>query len=146
MRFGRPADLKVLRHKAEPSGFAETAAAMPRAIHPAVWTRADGAKVLHLGPYMAQGIFGMEDAEGDALFEEACQTVNRLAAVGCSYHHAWSPTEMVIWDNERLLHCVSGNRPEHERLMYRTTIKGDYGLGRFENAGVGGVVLSEPAV
>ncbi len=146
MRFGRPADLKVIRPKPEPPGFAETAAAMPRAIHPAVWTRASGEKVLHLGPYMAQGILGMEDAEGDALFEEACQAVNRVAEQGCAYHHAWSPTEMVIWDNWRMLLCVSGNRPEDERLMYRTTIKGDYGLGRFENAGAGGAILSETMV
>jgi taurine dioxygenase len=39
---------------------------------------------------------------------------------------------MVIWDNLRMLHCVSGNRPEDSRLMYRTTIKGDYGYGRWE--------------
>jgi taurine dioxygenase len=44
---------------------------------------------------------------------------------------------MVIWDNTRMLHAVSGNRPEDERLMYRTTIKGDYGLGRWETETAG---------
>ena len=39
---------------------------------------------------------------------------------------------MVIWDNWRCLHSVSGMSPEHTRCMHRTTIEGDYGLGRFE--------------
>jgi taurine dioxygenase len=146
MRFGRPADLTVIRPKPEPPGFAETAAAMPRAIHPAVWTLPSGEKCLHVGPYMAQGILGMENPEGDALLEEVCQTVNRLANEHTSYHHTWRPTDMVIWDNWRMLHCVSGNRPEDERLMYRTTIKGDYGLGRFEEGRSGGKILSETTV
>lgn len=146
MRFGRPADLKVIRPKPEPPGFAETAAAMPRAIHPAVWTRSTGEKCLHVGPYMAQGIVGMETPEGDALLEEVCQTVNRIADDHCSYHHSWRPTDMMIWDNWRMLHCVSGNMPEDERLMYRTTIKGDYGLGRFENGRTGGAILSQTVV
>jgi taurine dioxygenase len=131
MRFGRPKDLKVIRRKPMPPGFEAQAAAMARAIHPAVWTRKTGEKVLHVSPYMAEGIVGHEDAEGDALLEEVCQTINRLAQY-YSYHHKWLPTEMVIWDNWRMLHSVSGNRPEDERTMYRTTIKGDYGFGRFE--------------
>ena len=83
---------------------------------------------------MAEGIAGAENPEGDALLEEVCQTINRLAPA-CSYHHKWRPGDMLIWDNLRMLHCVSGNRPDQERLMYRTTIKGDYGLGRWENDG-----------
>jgi len=41
---------------------------------------------------------------------------------------------MVIWDNWRILHSVSGSAPESGRCMHRTTIAGDYGLGRFEEA------------
>ena len=33
------------------------------------------------------------------------------------------------------LHSVSGMAPEHGRCMHRTTIAGDYGLGRFERVG-----------
>jgi taurine dioxygenase len=40
---------------------------------------------------------------------------------------------MVIWDNWRVLHAVSGMDPSHGRCMHRTTIKGDYGLGAFES-------------
>jgi taurine dioxygenase len=134
MRFGRPADLKVIRPKPEPAGFQDTVRAMSRAIHPAVWTRSTGEKVLHVSPYMAEGILGEENSQGDALLEDVCQTANKIAQ-SLSYHHRWKPTEMLIWDNLRMLHSVSGNRPEDERVMYRTTIKGDYGFGRFENGG-----------
>jgi taurine dioxygenase len=46
---------------------------------------------------------------------------------------------MVTWDNWRILHCVSGCDPTVPRRMHRTTIKGDYGLGRFESAASGPV-------
>lgn len=133
LRFGRPAEYRMIEPKPIPPGFEEQVAAMPRAIHPAVWTRPTGEKVLHVSAYMAQGIVGDETPEGDALLEEVCQEINRLAGT-CSYHHKWRPTDMVIWDNLRMLHCVSGNNPDEERLMYRTTIAGDYGHGRWETA------------
>jgi taurine dioxygenase len=82
---------------------------------------------------MAEGIVGQENAAGDALLEEVCQMLNRLAPQ-CSYHRKWRQGDMVIWDNLRMLHCVSGNDPSQWRLMYRTTIKGDYGHGRWETA------------
>jgi taurine dioxygenase len=41
---------------------------------------------------------------------------------------------MLIWDNWRILHSVSGSPPDAGRCMHRTTIAGDYGLGRFEAA------------
>jgi taurine dioxygenase len=133
MRFGLPPGLKVLRSKPTTTEFEAAARAMRRAIHPAVWTRPSGEKVLHVSPYMAEGIAGAENADGDSLLTEVCRSINELAKTH-SYHHKWKPTEMLIWDNWRLLHSVSGNRPEDERVMYRTTIKGDYGLGRFEAA------------
>jgi taurine dioxygenase len=131
LRFGKPAGYRMIEPKPSGADIKAQAAAMPRAIHPAVWTRPSGEKVLHVSSYMAQGIVGAEDPKGDALLEEVCQTINRLAA-SCGYRHKWRPTDMVIWDNPRMLHSVSGHRPEEERVMYRTTIKGDYGLGRWE--------------
>jgi len=56
--------------------------------------------------------------------------------------HKWQHTEMLIWDNWRMLHSVSGHAPEHGRRMQRTTIKGDYGLGCFENNGKGSTLLA----
>lgn len=126
LKFGRPGQYKLIRPKpftADPNPS--------RAIHPAVWIRPTGEKVLHVSLYMADAILGEENSAGDALLEEVCQTINKLAET-CSYHHKWRPADMLIWDNLRMLHCVSGNRPEEGRIMYRTTIKGDYGLGRWE--------------
>jgi taurine dioxygenase len=94
---------------------------------------------------MASGILGRENEQGDALFEKICQTINRLAQ-SCSYHHRWSTKDMLIWDNWRMLHAVSGHDPAYERIMYRTTIKGDYGLGRFENNATGGSILRDTVV
>jgi taurine dioxygenase len=131
LKFGRPAQYRMIVPKPSSDDFKAQAAAMPRAIHPAVWTRATGEKCLHISSYMAEGILGEVSPAGDALLEEVSQEINRLAAA-CSYHHKWRPGEMIIWDNHRMLHAVSGNRPEDERIMYRTTIKGDYGLGRWE--------------
>jgi taurine dioxygenase len=133
LRFGRP------------EGFAEVAASpgaadvmveyehRPRALHPAVWTRSTGEKVLHVSPWMAKGIEGKDDAEADELLTEVSDAIVE-AARGLSYFHRWEPTDMVIWDNWRILHSVSGSAPEHGRCMHRTTIAGDYGLGRFEAA------------
>lgn len=131
LKFGRPEHYRMIEPKPTPPEFKAQAAAMPRAIHPAVWTRPTGEKCLHVSAYMAQGILGMETPEGDALLEEVCQEINRLAAT-CSFHHKWADGEMAIWDNLRMLHCVSGCDPSLTRLMYRTTIKGDYGHGRWE--------------
>lgn len=127
MRFGRTFEIKGdLPFMA---ATVEEARSFPRAIHPMVWTRDDGQKVLHVTGFSAQGIENHEDAEGDALFENVCQEVNRKAH---GYWHEWKPTDMLIWDNTRILHAVEGCDPKYERRMQRTTIKGDYGLGRFE--------------
>jgi taurine dioxygenase len=145
MRFGVLPEFKVIQPKPMAPEFEAQAKSMPRALHPAVWTRPSGEKVLHVSPWMAQGIAGDETVEGDALLEQVCQAINALAPQ-CSYHHRWKPTDMVIWDNRRMLHCVSGHDPAHERAMIRTTIRGDYGLGRFEGDAQGGKILSETMV
>jgi taurine dioxygenase len=132
IRFGRPENFRVLQVDPYQLAILEQAKAYPRAIHPAVWTRQSGEKVMHVSPWMAEGIEGSEDAEGDALLHAVAEEVNRLAQSQC-YVHDWKPTDMLIWDNWRMLHRVTGCTPPHQRTIYRTTIKGDYGLGRFEN-------------
>lgn len=133
LKFGRPDSYRMIEPKPIPSSFHEQVAKMSRAIHPATWLHQSGGKVLHVSSYMAEGLVGGETPDGDALLEAVCQEINRVGK-DCSYHHKWSEGDMVIWDNTRMLHCVSGNSPDEERLMYRTTIAGDYGLGRWEAA------------
>jgi taurine dioxygenase len=130
MRFGKPAGFREIR--VAPTNYGPTAMAkdLPRGVHPAVWTRQSGEKVLHVSPWMAVGIEHHEDAAGDALLEELCQEMLGRAT---PYFHQWQPTEMMVWDNWRMLHSVSGTSPQNRRRMQRTTILGDYGLGYFEN-------------
>jgi taurine dioxygenase len=128
MRFGKPLGFREVRPQS--TAILEVAKTFPRAIHPAVWTRATGEKVLHVSGWHAVGVEGHEDQDGDALLEAVCQEI--IAKVA-PYFHAWNATDMLIWDNWRMLHSVSGHDPKYVRTMQRTTIKGDYGLGRFEN-------------
>jgi taurine dioxygenase len=142
MRFGRT--FKTFGDPDGTSPTVEEAKIFPRAMHPAVWTRRTGEKVMHIGPWMSVGLEHNETPEGEALFEEACQELNRQADAN-SYWHDWTPTDMVIWDNWRMLHAVEGNDPKYERQTQRTTIKGDYGLGYFEDGKKIGEVYRELA-
>jgi taurine dioxygenase len=142
-KFGRPASFKSLHSRADAIEMNRHAKTLPRALHPAVWTRKDGRKVMHVSPWMAEGLAGQETPEGDALLEAVSQEVFRKAK---AYFHAWKPTDMLIWDNWRMLHCVSGSDPGAPRRMQRTTIKGDYGLGRFEAGAAGDALLENTMV
>ena len=133
LRFGRPAGMVEVKTSPEAENVMVEYEHRPRAIHPAVWTRKSGEQVLHVSPWMAKGIAGREGPDGDALLAAVCDEIV-AAAKGLSYFHRWEPTDMLIWDNWRCLHSVSGMSPEHARCMHRTTIEGDYGLGRFEAA------------
>jgi taurine dioxygenase len=139
-RFGRPARFEVQSDKPGAQDVMDAARDTPRAVHPAVWTRQSGEKVLHVSPWMAEGIEGLETPEGEALLQAVSREIFALAKQH-AYFHAWKPTDMLIWDNWRVLHAVSGHDPQYARRMQRTTIKGDYGLGYFENGGTGSKVL-----
>ncbi len=133
LRFGRPDGFVEIQASPGAIEVMTEYEHRPRAIHPAVWTRRTGEKVLHVSPWMAKGIEGRDDAEAEVLLAAVCDEIVE-AAKGLSYFHLWKPTDMVIWDNWRILHSVSGSAPEDGRCMHRTTIAGDYGLGRFEEA------------
>jgi taurine dioxygenase len=138
MRFGKPPGLIEVTGKKIIYDLLKKIHTLPRAIHPAVWTRKTGEKVLHISPWMALGIEGDETPEGDALLTATCDEMLAKAKI---YEHRWKLSDMVVWDNWRLLHSVTGCDPKHARCMQRTTIKGDYGLGRFENGGTGDKIL-----
>jgi len=124
------------------AGNVAESAIFPRALHPMIWQRPSGEKVVHFCGFSAVGIEGHENAEGDALFDEAMHDLVRNVN---PYWHDWNPTDMLIWDNHRMLHSVEGCDPKYERRMHRTTIKGDYGLGRFEGGKKIGEVQRETA-
>jgi len=126
--FGLPKGFKEIVKKS--SDILQLAANWPRAVHPAVWTRETGEKVLHMSPYGCKGLEGNETPEGNALL---AQVWDEVEAAIVPYHHSWKSTDMLVWDNWRMLHQACGCDPKHERIMHRTTIKGDYGLGRWDD-------------
>jgi taurine dioxygenase len=134
LTYGRPKDFVELEASPQTDLVMQEYATRPRAIHPAVWTRGSGEKVLHVSPWMAKGVVGLDQEAADEILHEVSDAIVEAAKDLC-YFHRWAPTDMVIWDNWRVLHSVSGSAPEHGRCMHRTTIAGDYGLGRFEEAG-----------
>lgn len=131
MRFG--VNFKTVAEDPLNLTLLKEAATFPRAMHPAVWTRETGEKVFHVSPWMAVGIEHHENPEGDALLDEVCHELNRVGKGNCSYFHDWCDTDMLIWDNHRMLHSVEGCESKYERRTLRTTIKGDYGHGYFED-------------
>jgi len=138
MRFGRPDALTEVFVAEGVYTALEQAAAQPRAIHPAIWQKPDGTKILHISPWMAVGLVDHENSAGDELLTAACREISQKVR---PYFHRWQPNDMLIWDNWRMIHSVTGHNPNEARCMHRTTIKGDYGLGCFENNGIGGKIL-----
>lgn len=128
MKFGRY--FKTFGDLPNQAGLIAEAATFPRSIHPMIWSRPTGEKVAHYCGFSAEGVEGHEDPEGEAIFEEALQEMYRVIK---PYWHQWKPTDLLIWDNHRVLHAVEGCDPKYERRMHRTTIRGDYGLGSFEH-------------
>lgn len=99
----------------------------PPVAHPLVFAQpGTGRKVLNLSPLFARHIEGMQNADGDALLADLARHV-----LDCpTYHHRWTLNEMVLWDNWRMLHSVTLAPVDETRVMQRTTIAGDYALGR----------------
>src|SRR5262245_31175963 len=84
MRFGRAKSFRLVTEQSGHMRMAEQARKLPRAIHPAVWTRKSGERVMHVSPWMAVGLEHHENSEGDHLLEEVCQEV--LAKVKPYFH------------------------------------------------------------
>ena len=131
-KFGRRPD-RMVRISEKLIKAMEHAAVATRSVHPMVYTQKEtGRKVLNVSPWFAVGIEGMENAEGDALLREVTDYCIRPER---AYFHPWQMGDMVLWDNWRMLHCAAGVPAGMRRHMRRTTIAGDYGLGRMEQPG-----------
>jgi taurine dioxygenase len=126
--FSHDGNLRCQRMAKSGTAIARRMWTYPRVLHPMVFTQAEtGRKVLNVSPGFAEGIYEMGGPDGDALLREVIAHCTDPAA---AYHHQWREGDMVLWDNWRVLHCASGVPPEQTRVMQRTTIKGDYALGR----------------
>jgi taurine dioxygenase len=128
-RFGKPGSLKLVTNAAALDAMAgRIDRDFPPVVHPMVHVQAEtGRKVLNVSPTSAIGILEMPDGEGDALLEEVLSyAINPALA----YWHDWQENDLVLWDNWRTLHSAEGVPEDCLREMQRTTIAGDYALGR----------------
>ncbi|HEV8691337.1 MAG TPA: TauD/TfdA family dioxygenase [Ideonella sp.] len=129
-RFGFPRSLRVVeRNPKADAALARYRSDFPPVVHPLVITQQEtGRKILKLSPMHAQRILGMDEAESDALLSELA---GHLTDARHAYFHTWQADDAIIWDNWRVIHSATGVPFDVERLAQRTTIVGDYKLGRF---------------
>jgi len=106
---GHPSEERRARYKA-------MAAVMEQ---PLVWTHEDGRKSLLLGTH-ADGIVGMPGPHGRALLTRLQQWAAQPDFV---YTHKWTVGDLVIWNNQGVMHRVVPYTDEG-RVMHRTTIAG----------------------
>lgn len=134
-RFGNPWNARTIRLSPGVQSIQSRRDQYPRAVHPLCFAQKEtGRMVLNVSPWFALGIQGMEHSEGDELLRRVISvaTDERFA-----YYHQWTGSEMVLWDNWRMLHRASGMPAERSRWLQRTTIDGDYGMGALENGNAG---------
>lgn len=125
-RYGVPTDLRPLPRQTPSSG---TTYDFPPVVHPMVITQHEtGRKALKISPLQAQYILGMDRAESDALLAELA---THLTDERYAYFHQYEKNDMVVWDNWRLIHHAQGVPLDVPRNARRTTIVGDYAVGRY---------------
>lgn len=100
----------------------------PPVAHPLVFEQPEtGRKVLNLSPMFACAIVDMDPDEGHELLWTLAA---HLTDDSRAYDHEWLPGDLVLWDNWRMIHCARGVPEGMYREVHRTSIAGDYALGR----------------
>ena len=130
-KFGRRAEVEVMRFSDTVKKIVARMHEFPVVLHPMVFTQEEtGRKVLNVSPWFATGIKELPGQEGDDLLAEIIEYALDERVV---YEHQWRMDHMVLWDNWRVLHAAAGSPADEIRFLQRTTIDGDYGLGRLED-------------
>lgn len=126
-QFGFPRDIAYYEGQKDQSFLANYK--FPPVVHPMVITQTEtGRKVLKLSPMHARYILGMDKTESDALLTELA---DHLVEDRYAYYHKWGKDDVIIWDNWRVIHGARGVPLDVPRLGKRTTIMGDYAVGRY---------------
>jgi taurine dioxygenase len=130
-QFGFPKDIQALG-SGKPSFNSGHNFDFPPVVHPLVITqRETGRKVLKLSPMHARYVLGMDHAESDALLTEIA---DHLVDPRYAYFHVWGKDDLIVWDNWRVIHSANGVPLDCARVAQRTTIVGDYKVGRYLDA------------
>jgi alpha-ketoglutarate-dependent taurine dioxygenase len=96
-------------------------AAFPTHEHPLVWRHPDGRRSLLIGA-TAERIVGMAPEQSTALLDDLLVRATRPEFV---YRHDWTEGDLVIWDNQALLHRACPYAFTSPRELHRTHIGGD---------------------
>jgi len=127
-QYGFPEDIKALPRPAD-KPKSEVKYDFPPVVHPLVITQQEtGRKVLKLSPMHARYILGMDKDESHALLTELG---HHICDERFAYLHSWGKNDMLVWDNWRMLHGAAGVPLHCKRVAQRTTIMGDYKVGRY---------------
>jgi taurine dioxygenase len=127
-KFGRAHDIRFIRGARSFMNITHREFQYPRILHPAVYQQAEtGRNVLNISPWFAAGVYEIGGPEGEALLQEV---VAHCTDESNAYFHDWRMGDMMLWDNWRTLHAAKGVPADETRVMQRTTISGDYALGR----------------
>lgn len=128
IRYGRKPGIVLERMNAGALEIMANLDKYPPVAHPLVFVQQEtGRKVLNFSPWFSLGIEGMDQENSDRILN---QVADVLIDESKAYFHEWRQGDMVLWDNWRMLHCSTGIPEYQTRHMQRTTIAGDYGLGR----------------
>ena len=81
-----------------------------------------GRKAVYVSRLMSVRIEGMDDAESRATLD---QISDLIEAPDNIYEHAWTPGDIIIWDNLSSLHARTEWPADERRTLRRVTIKGE---------------------
>lgn len=91
-------------------------------IHPLVHRHPEtGRRALNISPTSAQSIVGLPGEGSDALLRELFEFATQRHF---TYFHSWRIGDLIVWDNWRTMHVVTGHKRRYTRVMHRTTLRG----------------------
>ena len=94
--------------------------------HPIVCTHPETQrKMLFVSPSSAQGIAGLDEAEGKSLLKQLLEHATQDRFV---WRHQWRVGDVIVWDNRCTLHRRDAFDNSARRLMWRTQLLGPLSL------------------
>ncbi len=81
-----------------------------------------GRRAVYISRLMSVRIEGMDDAESRATLDQISDIIESPDNI---YDHAWTPGDIIVWDNLSSLHARTEWPPDERRTLRRVTIKGD---------------------
>jgi alpha-ketoglutarate-dependent taurine dioxygenase len=91
--------------------------------HPVIRTHPPtGKKALYVNRMMTWAILDMEEVESREILDFLFDHQEKPEFV---YEHAWTPGDVIMWDNRSALHARTDFDPNERRRLRRVTVRGD---------------------